>query len=115
VPLTDLLYNPFYQLTRLVLLADKMVRTAEFGVSEATVILVRPEGNRLLREKITSPPLRARFPMMASVEDVFAATLKSSAQFTSLSPQTLLKAVNRVSTDQAIIDSAKYLTDRYGW
>ena len=56
-PMEEMLYEPFYPIMRLRLLADRMVEHKEFGVSEAKVVVSAPEGNRAYREKITSPPL----------------------------------------------------------
>ena len=57
----ELLYDPFYQLMRLRLLADRMVRDRELGVSEAKVVVVVPRGNTVYRRRITSPPWPSGF------------------------------------------------------
>ena len=43
-PFDAWLFEPFYQILRLRLLADRMVRNRELGVSEAKVVVVVPEG-----------------------------------------------------------------------
>ena len=62
VPFDAWLFEPFYQILRLRLLADCMVRNHELGVSEAKVVVVVPDGNRAYRERVTSPPLAQTFP-----------------------------------------------------
>ena len=73
----DFFYEPFYQLMRQRLLADRLVRDRELGVDEAKVVVVVPEDNmayRMVRsadgKKTTSPPLAELFPELNSVEQV---------------------------------------------
>ena len=40
----EFLYEPFYQAMRLRLLADRMVRERQLGVSDAKVVVVVPKG-----------------------------------------------------------------------
>ncbi len=54
VPLDAWFFDPFYQIMRLLLLADRMVTNRELGVSEAKVVVVVPAGNKIYRERITS-------------------------------------------------------------
>ena len=61
-PFDAWLFEPFYQILRLRLLADRMVRNQELGVFDAKVVVVVPEGNRAYRERVTSPPLAMAFP-----------------------------------------------------
>ena len=53
-PVTAWFYEPFYQIMRQRLLADRMVRNGELGVREAKVVIVVPDVNRAYRERITS-------------------------------------------------------------
>ncbi len=62
VPMDEFLYEPFYQAMRLGLLAVRMVRDGELGVSDAKVVVVVPKGNTTFSERITSPALAERFP-----------------------------------------------------
>jgi len=70
IPLTNLLYDPFYQIMRLALLGGKMIEEQEFGVTEAKVVVVCPEENREYRECITSPTLKVRFRECRTVLEV---------------------------------------------
>ena len=74
VPFDAWLFEPFYQILRLRLLADRMVHNRELGVSEAKVVVVVPEGNHAYRERVTSPWLAQNFPHHA-VSDIVLQTL----------------------------------------
>lgn len=110
----DLFYEPFYQLMRLRLLADRMVANKELEISEAKVIVVVPQGNLAYRERITSPALAGRFPELKTVSDVMRATLKRpDRDFTSICPTLLSEAVARECGAAASLWAA-YQRDRYG-
>ena len=74
VPFDAWLFEPFYQILRLRLLADRMVRNRELGVSEAKVVVVVPEGNLAYRRRVTSPWLASEFPNL-TVSDILRETL----------------------------------------
>lgn len=96
VPMDELLYDPFYQLMRLRLLADNMTILQDLEVSEAKVVAVVPETNFAYRRKITSQPLAVRFPHCRTVAEVMNATLKRPDRaFAMVCPSQLLKAVER--------------------
>lgn len=117
--LDDFLYEPFYQLMRKRLLADRMVKERELDVDEAKVVAVVPELNLAYRSvadggKTTSPPLAARFPQLQTVSDVMYAALKDpDAQFAMVAPATLLAAVLRDFPDETMT-WANYWRERYG-
>lgn len=115
VPLEELFYEPFYQIMRLGLLADKMVREREFGVTEAKVVVVCPEGNDDYRKTITSPALKNRFPSAGSVEDVVRTALRDSTSFRLVSPEKLVAAVRKSNADEAISKWLAYQQERYGY
>ena len=115
VPMEEFLYEPFYQIMRLRLLADRMVIRNEFGVSDAKVVVVVPQENTAYRERITSEPLRQRFPKAKTVEDVVFASLKrSNKAFAMVSPTILVDAVEQ-ECGNASSDWADYQRRRYGW
>ena len=77
--LDDFLYEPFYQVMRLRLLADRMVQEKELEVDEAKVVVVAPEDNWAYRAVFdggttTSPLLARRFPDLHTVEAVMRAS-----------------------------------------
>ncbi len=114
VPLEALLFNPFYQLMRLRLLADRMVRDRELGVSEAKVVVSCPAGNTAYRERITSHALARKFPHLRTVHDVFTATLKDPKGFACTEPERLGRAVCSVGGPE-IERWWAYHQERYGW
>ena len=114
VPITDLLYEPFYQLMRQRLLADRMVQHGELQVVDAKVIAVVPEDNKAYRERITSPPLAEKFPNLKTVSDVLRATLKRpNDAYAMVCPSHLVDAVERQCGNTAA-DWVKYQRERYG-
>ena len=113
-PMDELLYEPFYQLMRQRLLADRMVDKGELEVTDAKVIAVVPEGNTAYRNRITSPPLEKRFPNYKTVSDVFRATLKRPDDaYSIVCPSTLVAAVERECGDAAA-EWVSYQRERYG-
>lgn len=113
-PMDELLYEPFYQLMRQRLLADRMVNNRELGVSDAKVIAVVPQGNTKYREGITSPGLAQRFPDLKTVSDVFRATLKRpDAAYAMVCPSVLVDAVDQ-EHGGAAADWIAYQRERYG-
>jgi hypothetical protein len=115
VPLEELFYEPFYQIMRLGLLADKMVREREFGVSAAKVVVVCPEGNDDYRKTITSPALKERFPDHTTVEAVVHAAVRNQSVFTMTSPEALVAAVRKCESTSRLADWVAYQHERYGY
>lgn len=114
-PVTAWFYEPFYQIMRQRLLADRMVRNEELGVREAKVVIVVPDANRAYRERITSPVLAAEFTNARTVEDVLRAALaQPEGAFACVSPNTMADAVRRYCGNE-IAEWSEYLQDRYGW
>ena len=112
-PMDELLYEPFYQLMRQRLLADRMVNEGELGVNEAKVIAVVPEDNIAYRGRITSPPLAQRFPNLKTVSDVFCATLQHPDDaYSIVCPSVLVDAIER-ECGSAAAEWITYQRERY--
>ena len=112
--LNDFLYEPFYQIMRQRLLADRMIADRELGVTEAKVVVVVPADNVAYREKITSPPLKERFPEAKTVEDVMKSVLKRpEEQFAMVTPAELVCSVE-ASCGESASQWAEYWRCRYG-
>ena len=117
--LDDFLYEPFYQIMRQRLLADRMVRERELGIDEAKVVVVVPERNWAYRTvsdgaATTSPLLAQRFPRLETVEAVIRASLKDpDGEFDMVTPSDLLNALPQRLSD-ATEQWAGYRRDRYG-
>ena len=116
--LDDFLYEPFYQIMRQRLLADRMVRESELGIDEAKVVVVVPEENWAYRTvsdgRTTTTLLAQRFPQLKTVEAVMRAVLKNpDTQFDMVAPRLLLSAVSQRFPDETA-EWAAYWRDRYG-
>ena len=112
----ELLYEPFYQLMHLHLLADRMVANREVDITDAKVVVVVPEGSSKYRERITSPPLAKRIPQHKTVSDLMRVALKDpDATFASVCPSVLLEAVERKCDSESILDWIAYQRRRYGF
>lgn len=112
LPLDAWLHEPFYQIMRQRLLADRMVANRELGVSEAKIVLVVPEENIAYHGAVTSPTLRREFPGVATVADtVRAAMIDPDRDFRLTSPHFLAAAVR----PQCGRDWSRYQRERYGW
>lgn len=117
--LDDFLYEPFYQIMRQRLLADRMVHEGELGIEEAKVVVVVPEENWAYRtvtdgRTTTSPSLARRFSELETVDGVIRASLNDpDAQFDMVAPSFLLDAVARSLPDETA-EWARYWMYRYG-
>ena len=115
----DFLYEPFYQLMRQRLLADRMVKERELDIDEAKVVVIVPEENWPYRAvsdggTSTSPLLAQRFPKLETVEAVMRASLKDpDTHFAMMGPSFLLNAVSTSLPDETA-EWAGYWRDRYG-
>ena len=114
VPFDAWLFEPFYQILRLRLLADRTVRNHELGVSDAKVVVVVPEGNRAYRDRVTSPWLAREFPT-GPISDIVRETLVHPVRaYASVSQLTLAHAV-RKHCGETLASWGSYMQERYGW
>ena len=115
LPMDALFHESLYQLLRLRLLADRMVRERDFGVSEAKVVVVVPERNEAYRKPraVRRSPLNGLFPQAETVSDIMRAALRHpDRDFAMVCPTTLLGAV---ASDPAAASWADYMRGRYGF
>ena len=115
VPLDAWLHEPFYQIMRQRLLADRMVMQKELGVSEAKVVLVVPDENFDFREKLTSPSLTARFPEATTVEEVVRMAMNVPERDFGIVSQSVLSGGVRAMCGASASDWSEYHTTRYNW
>ena len=113
VPFDAWLFEPFYQLLRLRLLADRMVRNQELGVTEAKVVVVVPEGNRAYRERVTSPPLAKAFPNRTVSGIVEETLVRPDHAYMTVCPSTLANAV-RTRCEEGVASWSDYHFRRFG-
>ncbi len=115
VPLEDWLYDPLYQLLRLRLLADRMVRRREFGVEEVRLVIVCPTENAAYLERVTSSGMWRRLPKAQTLAEVMKATLREPVSFAITSPTHLIAAIRQAQLGPALDPWLAYHRDRYGW
>ena len=110
----DFLYEPFYQIMRQRLLADRMIADSELDVTEAKVVVVVPEENLAYREIITAPPLKERFPEIKTVAEIMETALKQPGeQFAMVAPAALVDSVE-ADCGESAAQWAEYWRRRYG-
>ncbi|MDE0238916.1 MAG: hypothetical protein OXQ84_01780 [bacterium] len=115
VPLDAWLHEPFYQIMRQRLLADRIVARRELGVCEAKVVLVVPNGNLEYSRSLTSPTLLAAFPDAQSVEDVTRAAMNVPDRDFAVVSQHTIGEVVRARCGGAVRHWSEYHRERYGW
>ncbi|MFC1678657.1 hypothetical protein ACFL2T_00355 [Elusimicrobiota bacterium] len=114
IPIEEWFFEPFYQILRMILLAERMVRDREFGIVDAKVVVVCPMENLAYRRKITSPALRERYPEVLDVGDIVRASLRRPEMFASASCAEMIVPLRReVRPD--LSDWLEYQESRYGW
>ncbi|MDB5320332.1 MAG: hypothetical protein JWN40_1963 [Phycisphaerales bacterium] len=115
IPMDDLLWEPFYQLMRLFLLGDKMVREGEFGIADFKVVVVCPSENTGYRDLITSPPLKSRLSSAQGVTDAMRTALCVPSKLQIISQRDLLDGLRSSTVAPAVSEWSDYHRDRYGW
>ena len=115
IPLDAWLHEPFFQIRRQQLLADRMVEWKELGVDEAKVVLEVPDGNADYQQNVTSPSLRNAFPEASTVEKVTREAMNHPDRNFAVMSQQELGVVVRARCGDAVRDWTEYNFDRYGW
>lgn len=109
IKLTDLFWEPFYQLFRQQMLASRMEAAREDDARRVRVLHIAPAGNRRL-PRVTSAALR---PLGDNAFKVYRSLLNDLEDFISRSTESLFSPL---IADAADDDGwAKYLRDRYAF
>ncbi|MER9330603.1 hypothetical protein [Mesorhizobium sp. M0488] len=107
--LTDLFWEPFYQLFRQQMLASRMQATQEDGAERVRVLHIAPAANRRLT-RVTSPAMR---PLGDNAFKIYRSLLIEPDNFISRSTESLfLPLIADGPTDDVW---AKYLSSRYAF
>ena len=117
-PLNDFLFEPFYQIMRMRLLADRMVAegvTPALQITDARVIVVCPAANLDYRQAVEETPLARRFPRATTVEEVVRATLKAPEAFSVVAQEDVLAALRDGPLAGSLEPWLEYHRVRYGW
>ncbi|RWK85301.1 MAG: hypothetical protein EOR52_27735 [Mesorhizobium sp.] len=105
--LTDLFWEPFYQLVRQQMLAGRMQAAQEDGAERVRVLHIAPAGNQRLT-RVTSPALR---PLGDNAFNVYSSLLEYHDDFISRSTESLFSPL---IADAPKGDAwADYIRDRY--
>jgi hypothetical protein len=118
VPLDDLLYEPFYQLLRLRLLADEIQRSGVapgIPVTDARVVVVCPAANQDYLCAVAWTPLARRFPGLRSVGDIMRATLRAPEGIAVVASEDLVARLRMSSVAASLQPWLDYHRARYGW
>ena len=118
VPLDEFLFEPFYQLMRLRLLADEIERSG-FGpgmtIADARVVVVCPAANRDYLLAVRSTPLAKRYPSLPTVEAIMQATLRQPDGIQVASSEALVAGLRACAQAASLAPWLDYHAARYGW
>jgi hypothetical protein len=116
-PLDEFFFEPYYQIMRTRLLADKIVEeglTPTMPILDARVLVVCPKDNAEYRQVVRTVPLSQRLPSFKLVEELIKATLKDAGGF-QVTSQELLTATIRSAGLDVLASWCGYHRDRYDW
>jgi len=118
VPLDEFLFEPFYQLMRLRLLADEIERSGlgpDLAVADARVVVVCPAANRAYLLPVQSTPLAKRFPALPTVEAIMQATLRQPDGIQIAASEAVVAGLRASPAATSIAPWLDYHALRYGW
>ena len=118
MPLDEFLFEPFYQLMRLRLLADEVERSGigpGLAVADARVVVVCPAANRDYRLAVPSAPPARRYPQLTTVEAVVQATLRDPRGIAVAASEALVAGLRASDQAKNLRDWLDYHALRYGW
>ena len=116
--LDEFLFEPFYQIMRLILLGDRMLHegvSPSLRINDVRVIVVCPNDNIDYRHVVPTTPLGRRFPTMRTVADTVRATIKRPEHFDVVAPEAAVAAMRTGALGEAIEPWTEYHRARYGW
>jgi hypothetical protein len=117
-PLDEFLFEPHYQIMRLLLLADRMRdegATETLRVDEARVVVACPVANIDYRNIVKTTPLARRFPQHDTVEEVIRATLKDRTRFAVAAQEDIVAKLRSSTIALRLSFWLDYHQMRYGW
>ena len=114
VPFSAWLFEPFYQILRLRLLADRMVANQELGICDTKVVVVVPDGNRAYRDRVTSPSIVKMFPD-CNISDIIHTTLYDGQRTYVTISQSVLADMVRDKSEPALEAWGNFHRERYDW
>jgi hypothetical protein len=118
LPFDELLYEPFCQLMRMLLLGDRMLQegvTDSLRIDDARVIVVCPTANHDYRNLVLTTPLGRRWPAGTTVQTAMRAALKEPRRFEVVAQDDLVAGLRRGPLAEQIRPWLDYHELRYGW
>lgn len=113
-----LLYEPFYQLMRMLLLGDRMLTegvTEALRVEDVRVVVVCPTANDDYRRVVPATPLGRRSPGGATVRDAMRVGLRDPRRLDVVAQNELVVHIRRGPLSDALKPWLDYHALRYGW
>lgn len=117
-PFKSFLTDPFYQLMRLQLLADEIVKnkdTKGLLVDDASVVVVCPQANEAYRQVVRRTPLGTLFPQLSTVEEIMRAVLKKPERFLMPAQEQIVAHLRSGPLARELALWLSYHHRRYGW
>lgn len=118
IPFDELLFDPFYQLMRMLLLGDRILAegvTEALRVDDIRVLVVCPTENDDYRCVVPSTPLGRRWPSGAMVLDVMRSGLKEPRRLEFAAQDTLVGRLRSGSLSGTLRQWLDYHAARYCW
>ena len=118
VPIGEFFFEPFYQIMRMHLLADRMLArgvTPDLQIDEARVIVVCPGENTDYRQVVRTIPLAKRFPELDTVEEIVRASLKDGNSFSVVASDDIINQLRSSNLAGNLEKWLEYHRARYGW
>lgn len=118
VPFEEMLVDPFYQLMRMMLLGDRMLRegvTDQLAIDEMRVVVVCPNANDDYRLVVPTTPLGRRLPAGSTVLEAMRASLKDPRRFDMVAQEELIGGLRQGPLAQELKPWLDYHALRYGW
>ncbi|MEY4545411.1 MAG: hypothetical protein RL685_1606 [Pseudomonadota bacterium] len=118
IPFEDLLYDPFYQLTRMLLLGDRMLSeglTEALRVDDFRIVVVCPTANQAFRHVAPKTPIGKRLPPTTTVTDAVAMGLQDARRIEMAAQDQLVAALRRGQLRGELEPWLAYHALRYGW
>lgn len=115
--LDEFLFEPFYQIMRMHLLAAKMLRsgvTPSLPIERARVVVLCPAANADYRTVVSTLPLARRFSDLTDVESIVRASLRRPDDFIVVGQENSVAHLRQAMPD-ALKDWLAYHEMRYGW
>lgn len=118
IPFEDLLFDPFYQLMRMLLLGDRILGeglTETLRVDDVRVVVVCPLANDDYRRVVPATPLGRRWPCGATVRDAMRPGLKDPRRLDVVAQDDLVARLRREPALAGLEPWLDYHARRYGW